>query len=133
MGKASNRKKDRITLTENEGALTVSFIFAGKLYKKTHQFTHSELEHMKTLCAEHGDAAANQVVWKMATRYGGYFAENVLAQAGSEYVAAHFKGPRAIPANVLASLDAGANGLTYADFVKHEDAVQQSEGDQDAN
>ena len=127
MGKASNRKKDRIELNENEGALVVSFIFAGKLYKKTHQFNNSELEHMKTLCAEHGDAAANQVVWKMATRYGGYFAENVLAQAGSEYVAAYFKGPRTIPAHVLASLDDGANGLTYADLVKHEEQVKGTE------
>lgn len=101
MGRASNRKAQRAQLLETEGTLKVSFIFDGKRREHVHQFKAEELQHMKELCATHGDAAAEQVIWKMAVRYGGYFAENVIARSALEYVGKHYKGERKVPSNVL--------------------------------
>jgi hypothetical protein len=101
VGRASNRKAQRAQLHQTEGTLKVSFVFDGKERSYVHQFKAEELRHMKELCATHGDAAADQVVWKMAVRYGGYFAENALARAALDYIAKHYKGERKVNPNVL--------------------------------
>lgn len=121
MGRASNRKAQRAQLLQTEGTLKVSFIFDGKERSYVHQFKAEELQHMKELCATHGDAAANQVVWKMAVRYGGYFAENALARAALDYIAKHYKGERTVNPNVL---EVGSNGVSYEDLVAAEQAAQ---------
>lgn len=120
MGRASNRKAQRAQLLQTEGTLKVSFIFDGKERSYVHQFKAEELQHMKELCATHGDAAANQVVWKMAVRYGGYFAENALARAALDYIAKHYKGERTVNPNVL---EVGSNGVSYEDLVAAEDGA----------
>jgi len=108
MGRASSRKAQRAQLLETEGTLKVSFVFDGKRREYVHQFKAEELQHMKELCAEHGDAAADQVVWKMAVRYGSYFAENALARAALDYIGKHYKGERKVNTNVLQ--------MSYADL-----------------
>lgn len=123
MGRASNRKQQRAQLLQTEGTLKVSFIFDGKERSYVHQFKAEELRHMKELCAEHGDAAANQVVWKMAVRYGGYFAENALARAALDYIAKHYKGERTVNPNVL---ELGSNDVSYEDLVKAEQTSESS-------
>ena len=124
MGRASSRKAQRAQLLETEGTLKVSFVFDGKRREYVHQFKAEEVQHMKELCAEHGDAAADQVVWKMAVRYGGYFAENALARAALDYIGKHFKGERKMNPNVL---ELGSSGTSYSDLVKAE-AAETSEG-----
>jgi len=108
VGRASSRKAQRAQLLETEGTLKVSFVFDGKRREYVHQFKAEELQHMKELCAEHGDAAADQVVWKMAVRYGSYFAENALARAALDYIGKHYKGERKVNTNVLQ--------MSYADL-----------------
>ena len=123
MGRASSRKAQRAQLLETEGTLKVSFVFDGKRREYVHQFKAEEVQHMKELCAEHGDAAADQVVWKMAVRYGGYFAENALARAALDYIGKHYKGERKMNPNVL---ELGSSGTSYSDLVKAE-AAETSE------
>lgn len=123
MGRASNRKAQRAQLLQTEGTLKVSFIFDGKERSYVHQFKAAELQHMKELCATHGDAAANQAIWKMAVRYGGYFAENALARAALDYIAKHYKGERTVNPNVL---ELGSPGVSYEDLVAAERAAEQT-------
>jgi hypothetical protein len=49
------------------------------------------MTRMKEMCVEVGDAASDQVVWRLAVRNAGWFAENVLAVAGQAYVLRHNK------------------------------------------
>lgn len=94
MGRASNRKQQRAQLLNTEGTFKVSFVFDGKERSYVHQFNAAELQHMKDLCAEHGDAARDQVVWRGAVKVAGMLAENALARSALEYTAKHFKGER---------------------------------------
>ena len=99
MGKASSRKnvaKLQASNT-NEGAVVVSFVFDGKLYTNRHQLTASEMKHMKDLCVEFGDSAADQMLWKVAIRGTGLVAENIMAKAALDYIKKHYKGPVAVP------------------------------------
>ena len=127
MGKASTRKqtrRDKIAISQTEGTMTVSFVFDGKTYERQHQMKAGEVQHMKDLCREHGDAAADQVIWKMAVRYSGFFAENVVALAGKEYCDKHFKGPKGTAFNVFSEARAP---LTYQDLVAAEAKNSDSE------
>jgi hypothetical protein len=104
MGKASNRKKlgpllansQKMTIATNEGTIMVSFVFDGVQYSKKHQLTASEIHHMKQLCREHGDLAADQMIWKVAVRGMGLVAENIMAKAALDYIKKYYKGPAVV-------------------------------------
>jgi hypothetical protein len=94
VGKASRKKVIRIqTQHPDEGKIKVSFTFDGVTYVNTHQMTGQELKHMKDLCVEFGDDAADQMIWKVAIRGMGLVGENIMAKAGLAYVKKHYKGP----------------------------------------
>lgn len=99
MGRASSRKHFRNQQLEkllpNEGTLEVSFVFGGKKFTRKHQATASEIKHMKDLCRNHGDEAANQMIWKVNVRGASLFAENVVAEAAMDYVKKNWK-PKAV-------------------------------------
>lgn len=125
MGKASSKKqtrRDKIAHSQIEGTLEVSFLFDGKTYYRQHQLTAREIAHMKELCRDHGEAAADQVVWKMAVRYSGFFAENVVALAGKEYCDANFKGPQSSIGSLLSNPAGAGPTPTYVDLVAAEEA-----------
>lgn len=91
MGKASNRRKQSKLLanTLEEGKLVVYFTFDGKEYKRQHSLTAFEIRKMKEHLHQVGDQAANELVWKMAIKCAGVFAENVLAQSALDYLKVH--------------------------------------------
>lgn len=93
MGKASREKRGReilqSTIKAQEGKFTVHFVFDGKVYERTHQLTGFEVSHMKTLCRNHGDQAADQLVWRTAVKGIGMVAENCMAKAAMDYIASH--------------------------------------------
>lgn len=110
MGKASNRKKG---INPNEGLVTVSFTFDGITHVNRHQLSAQEMKHMKELCVEYGDLAADQMVWKIAIRGMTMVAENIFAKAALMFIKKHYKGPivtqaETIPFNETVHLD----GLT---------------------
>lgn len=76
---------------KDEGKWKVTFVFDGKTYTKTHQLSEFEVKHMKDLCVTHGDLAADQLIWRAAVKGVGMVSENVMAQAGLDYVASHHK------------------------------------------
>lgn len=122
MGKSSNRKltlEDKKQLASREGELVVSFVFDGRLHTRTHQFNAGEIARMKEMCVTHGDEAADQVLWRMAVRNSGWFAENVLAVAGKAYVLKHHKNAPAEAAKMKTVFETPAP--TYADLLKGED------------
>jgi hypothetical protein len=80
------------TQAAEEGKWSIKFVFDGKLYTKTHQLSSSEVKHMKNLCVQFGDEAAQQVIWRAAIKGVGTVSENIMAQAGLDYVKAHYKG-----------------------------------------
>jgi hypothetical protein len=90
MGKISKRIQRR-QAANPEGRITVTFTFDGMTHQREHFLTQDEVAHMKQLCKDHGEIAADQIVWRQAVRYAGYFAENVLAVAGQSYVLKHHK------------------------------------------
>jgi hypothetical protein len=92
MGKASRIKKERNFAGLTEGEFTVSFVFDNKLHHKRHQLTAFEIKHMKDLCTEHGDFAADQMIWRTAVKGIGVVAENIMAKAAQDYIKGHFKG-----------------------------------------
>lgn len=81
----------RMGNSANEGRWQIKFTFDGKEYTKTHQLSEFEVRHMKDLCKEHGDLAADQLIWRAAIAGLTIVTENVLAQAGRDYVAGHWK------------------------------------------
>lgn len=83
-------------LVPHEGKWVISFVFDGKVYKKSHQLSTSEIKHMKDLCREYGDEASQQIIWRAAIKGVGTVSENVMAQAGLDYVKAHYQGPAII-------------------------------------
>ena len=97
MGRSSSKKRNVRSESErllpNEGTLTVSFIFGGKQFLRQHQCSASEIKHMKDLCREHGDEAADQLIWKLNVRGSGKFAESVVAEAALDYVRKNWKPP----------------------------------------
>jgi len=100
MGKQSrnraNRAADKDVIAKSEGELRVSFVFDGQVHIRTHQMNAGEIAHMKELCVNFGDEAAEQLIWRQAVRNSGWFAENVLAVAGQAYVLKHHK-PKELP------------------------------------
>lgn len=88
----------KIGISANEGKWQIKFTFDGKEYVKTHQLTEFEVQHMKDLCKAHGDVAADQLIWRAAIAGLTLVTENVLAQAGQDYVKAHWKPA---PQNIL--------------------------------
>lgn len=85
------RAADKDVIAQAEGELRVSFVFDGQVHVRTHQMNAGEIQHMKDLCRDHGDAAAEQLIWRQAVRNSGWFAENVLAVAGQAYVLKHHR------------------------------------------
>ncbi len=127
MGKASTRKqtrRDKLANSQTEGTITVSFVFDGKYYGRQHQMRAGEIAHMKELCREHGDAAADQVIWKMAVRYSGFFAENVVALAGKEYCDRNYLGPKGAAWNVFSE---AAAPVSYQDLIALEESSTPEE------
>ena len=103
-GKPSNRASNRASKNiikhkktsalhrqSEEGLLSVQFSFDGKKYSRRHQLTIMEVQHMKQTLEEFGDAAREQLIWQMAVKFCGQFAENVLAQAALEYIKQYHK------------------------------------------
>lgn len=94
MGRASRAKKQRTHGQHpEEGLIAVSFVFDGKKYENFHQMTASEMKHMKDLCRDHGDLAADQMIWRTAIRGTGMVAENIMARAALDYIKKNYKGP----------------------------------------
>lgn len=95
MGKSSTRKLERRKflqeIVSTEGKFQVSFIFDGKLYTTSHQLTSFEVRHMKDLCIQHGDVAADQIIWKTAVKGIGMVAENLLAKAALEFIKTKYR------------------------------------------
>lgn len=75
-----------------EGQLEISFTFAGQLYVQKHLFNSTELRVMKKMIEDHGEASAQQILWRAAIVNSGILAENVLAHAARDYCKKHFKG-----------------------------------------
>ena len=67
-----------------EGTITVSFVFDGQLYKKTHQMTEFEVNHMKLMCRENPEAA-DSLIWKAAVNGAGLTAQSLILLAGKSY------------------------------------------------
>lgn len=98
MGRASRKKVhlnkaklEQSLAVQSEGTIRVSFVFAGKMYAHSHQLSGSELKNMKQMLEDHGDDAAQQMVWRMCFKNAAIMAENVTAQAARDYIATHFK------------------------------------------
>lgn len=104
MGRASSRKAllraSKETLRPDEGKLFVSFVFGGKIFTRTHQSTASELKHMRDLCKEYGDEAADQLIWKVHVKGARDFAAAVVAEAALEYIRKNHK-PKVVVENPL--------------------------------
>lgn len=81
------------TQNAEEGKWVIKFVFDGKLYTKSHQLSSSEVKHMKELCVQFGDEAAQQVIWRAAIKGVGTVSENIMAQAGLDYVKQHHVVP----------------------------------------
>lgn len=107
---------NRHRLPTDEGKWRISFVFDGQNYSRSHQLTESEIKHMKDLCAEFGDAAADQIIWRAAIKGVAMVSEALMSQAGLDYVKKEYKGP-AGPASD------GKTEVTYLDVV---DQVQES-------
>jgi len=103
--------------SEDEGKWVITFVFDGKKYKKQHRLSQSEIKHMKELCVQFGDEAAGQIIWRAAIKGVGVVSENMLAHAGQEYVALHYKGPSG-PASD------GKKDVSYADVVSPEEVKE---------
>lgn len=101
-------------LSTDEGKWETKFVFDGKVYRKTHKLSPSEVKHMKDLCEQFGDEAAGQIIWRAAIKGIGVVAENTLAEAGRDYMRAHYKGPQG-PASD------GMKAVTYADVISPEE------------
>lgn len=86
MGKASRKKAEARIQAPNEGLISCSFVFDGKVYEKKHQMNAFELRHMKELLRTHGDEACQQLVWKGAIKVAAYSAESNLAKAALDYI-----------------------------------------------
>lgn len=87
--KLSQLANKKAGLPGDEGKWKVKFTFDGKCYEKTHQLSAFEIQHMKELAAKFGDLAADQLIWKVAVKGIGVVSENVIAQAGLDYVKSH--------------------------------------------
>jgi len=112
------RLSDHEQLAQAEGELVVSFIFDGQVHKRTHQFNAQEIARLKEMCVEAGDAAADQVLWRLAVRNAGWFAENVLAVAGKAYVLRHHVNAKEEEQKMQTVFDTPAP--TYSDLLKAE-------------
>jgi len=75
-----------------EGKWKITFVFDGVEYKKTHQLSQQEVKHMKDLCTEFGDVAADQIIWRAAIKGVGMVSEALIAQAGKDFVQKHHAG-----------------------------------------
>jgi hypothetical protein len=74
----------------DEGKFSVHFVFDGIHYTREHSCTAFEVQHMKELAKEHGDLAADQLVWKMMAKGASLVSEALIGQAGNDYVQKHF-------------------------------------------
>lgn len=104
-----------------EGKWEIKFMFDGKLYKKTHRLSPSEIKHMKYLCAQFGDEAAGQIIWRAAIKGVGLVSEQIMAEAGNEYVQRHYNGPQG-PASD------GKKEVTYSDVISSEEINEACAG-----
>lgn len=117
MGRKESRFKTRLNnflrqgkmpgKSEDEGVFKVEFTFDGKKYARKHSLSPSEMKLMKDLCRDHGDQAADQIVWRAAVKGCSMLAEGVISQAGYEYQRDHFV-PRMGTANPEGSTEVSA-------------------------
>lgn len=102
-----------------EGKWEIKFVFDGKLYKKTHRLSPSEVKHMKDLCEQFGDEAAGQIIWRAAIKGVGVVSENVMVEAALNYIKRNYKGPTG-PASD------GKKEVTYSDVISSEEVLAAS-------
>ena len=105
--------REQLGGSEDEGKWKITFVFDGKLYTRTHRLSAGEIKHMKDLCVQFGDEASGQIVWRAAIKGVGVVSENVMADAGKDFVAKHYKGPQG-PASD------GKKSVTYEDLARSE-------------
>lgn len=79
-------KNNNKSLQEPEGKWKMSFTLGGRTYTKSHVFNPGEIKHMKDLCIEFGDEAANQIIWRAAIKGIEIASQRLILEAAIDFI-----------------------------------------------